>query len=166
MIILFVSPSPCEKAVNKVGEPKHLNIGGKLVLYELRNVKNADEGKETDMSCKQNINSLFLFWGASKHHEAENAQQMLEALKSHTALKLVSLRDYLCTQFPMWMRDQQLENLVQISSEIASRQMWEIDFVAGRQGDETYDPITSLIWWLQAVLIRSSFAEPDNSQRY
>ncbi|KAH7677296.1 P-loop containing nucleoside triphosphate hydrolase protein [Dioscorea alata] len=100
-----------EKAGNKIGELKHWNLEGELGLYDLHEVKNADEAKEAIMSSRQNINSLSLSWGAS----VENAEQVLEALKPHAALKELSLYDYPGTQFSMWIRDrQQLQNLVMI----------------------------------------------------
>ncbi|KAH7677290.1 P-loop containing nucleoside triphosphate hydrolase protein [Dioscorea alata] len=103
-----------EKAGNKIGELKHWNLEGELGLYDLHEVKNADEAKEANMNSRQNINSLSLSWGAS----VENAEQVLEALKPHAALKELSLRYYPGTQFSMWIRDrQQLQNLVKINLE-------------------------------------------------
>ncbi|KAH7677284.1 P-loop containing nucleoside triphosphate hydrolase protein [Dioscorea alata] len=100
-----------ENPENKIGELKHWNLDGKLRLYDLHKVKNADEAKEANMSSRQNIKSLSLFWGAS----VENAEQVLEALKPHTALKVLGLYSYPGTQFSMWIRDrQQLQNLVKI----------------------------------------------------
>ncbi|XP_039128673.1 disease resistance protein RGA2-like [Dioscorea cayenensis subsp. rotundata] len=101
-----------EKAGNKIGELKHWNLDGELGLYDLHEVKNADEAKEANMSSRQSINSLSLSWGTS----VENAEQVLEALKPHAALKVLSLHDYPGTQFSMWIRDGQLlQNLVEIN---------------------------------------------------
>ncbi|XP_039120683.1 disease resistance protein RGA2-like [Dioscorea cayenensis subsp. rotundata] len=100
-----------EKAGNKIGELKHWNLDGELGLYDLHKVKNVDEAKEANMSSRQRINSLSLSWGAS----VENAEQVLEALKPHAALKVLSLLDYPGTQFSTWIRDgHQLQNLVKI----------------------------------------------------
>ncbi|KAH7677272.1 P-loop containing nucleoside triphosphate hydrolase protein [Dioscorea alata] len=105
-----------EKAGNKIGELKHWNLEGELGLYDLHEVKNADEAKEANMSSRQNINSLSLSWGLGA--SVENAEQVLEALKPHAALKKLSLHDYPGTQFSMWIRDrQQLQNLVMINLE-------------------------------------------------
>ncbi|KAH7688969.1 P-loop containing nucleoside triphosphate hydrolase protein [Dioscorea alata] len=103
-----------EKAGNKIGELKHWNLEGELGLYDLHEVKNADEAKEANMSSRQNINSLSLSWGWGA--SVENAEQVLEALKPHAALKELSLYDYPGTQFSMWIRDRrQLQNLVKIN---------------------------------------------------
>ncbi|KAH7677293.1 P-loop containing nucleoside triphosphate hydrolase protein [Dioscorea alata] len=105
-----------ENTENKIGELKHWNLDGRLRLYDLHKVKNADEAKEANMSSRQNIKSLCLFWGLGA--SVENAEQVLEALKPHAALKELRLRYYPGTQFSMWVRDrQQLQNLVKINLE-------------------------------------------------
>ncbi|XP_039129247.1 putative disease resistance protein RGA4 isoform X2 [Dioscorea cayenensis subsp. rotundata] len=107
-----------EKAGNKIGELKHWNLDGELGLYDLHEVKNADEAKEANMSSRQSIYSLSLSWGTS----VENPEQVLEALKPHAALKLLSLHDYPGTQFSTWIRDeQQLQNLVRVQLEGCQR---------------------------------------------
>ncbi|XP_039120074.1 putative disease resistance protein RGA1 [Dioscorea cayenensis subsp. rotundata] len=70
-----------KNAENKIGELKHWNLDGKLVLYGLHKVKNVDEAKEANMSSRQNINSLSFSWGWGA--SVENAEQVLEALKPH-----------------------------------------------------------------------------------
>ncbi|KAH7677276.1 P-loop containing nucleoside triphosphate hydrolase protein [Dioscorea alata] len=106
-----------EKAGNKIGELKHWNhLEGELGLYDLHEVKNADEAKEANMSSRLNINSLSLSWGLGA--SVENAEQVLEALKPHAALEVLSLHDYPGAQFSVWIRDeQQLQNLVEIELE-------------------------------------------------
>ncbi|KAH7677270.1 P-loop containing nucleoside triphosphate hydrolase protein [Dioscorea alata] len=105
-----------ENPENKIGELKHWNLDGELSLYDVHKVKNADEAKEANMSSRQNIKSLSLSWGLGA--SVENAEQVLEALKPHAALKELSLLYYPGTQFSMWVRDrQQLQNLVKINLE-------------------------------------------------
>ncbi|XP_039117628.1 disease resistance protein RGA2-like [Dioscorea cayenensis subsp. rotundata] len=100
-----------ENPENKIGELQHWNLDGELWLYDIQKVKNADEAKEANMSSRQNTNSLSLSWGTS----VENAEQVLEALKPHAPLKVLSLHYYPGTQFSMWIRDGQLlRNLVRM----------------------------------------------------
>ncbi|XP_039120075.1 putative disease resistance protein RGA1 [Dioscorea cayenensis subsp. rotundata] len=101
-----------ENVENKIGELKHWNLDGELRLYDLHKVNNADLAKEVNMSSRQNIKSLSLSRGAS----VENAEQVLEALKTHSALEMLSLHDYPGTHFSMWIREgKQLQNLVVIN---------------------------------------------------
>ncbi|KAH7674108.1 P-loop containing nucleoside triphosphate hydrolase protein [Dioscorea alata] len=102
-----------EKEGSKIGELKHWNLDGELSLYDLHKVSNADEAKEANMSSRPNINSLSLSWVWEA--SVENAEQVLEALKPHAALKVLKLYSYPGTQFSMWIREgQQLQNLVEI----------------------------------------------------
>ncbi|KAJ0967833.1 hypothetical protein J5N97_024750 [Dioscorea zingiberensis] len=109
-------------AENSLQELKHLNLGGRLELYDLHMVKNASDAKEANMLSKQNINSLTLRWGKpgsiedNLYLEAKNAGEhaaVLEALEPHFGIKSLTVDFYAGTQFPLWMGD--LQNLVEIT---------------------------------------------------
>ncbi|KAJ0972983.1 hypothetical protein J5N97_020942 [Dioscorea zingiberensis] len=109
-------------AENSLQELKHLNLGGRLELYDLHMVKNASDAKEANMRSKQKINSLTLRWGNPgfrKNHfypETRNTgedEAVLEALEPHFGIKSLTLECYGGTRFPLWMGD--LQNLVEIT---------------------------------------------------
>ncbi|KAM0953979.1 putative virus X resistance protein-like, coiled-coil [Dioscorea sansibarensis] len=103
---------------NNIGELKSLALFGKLALYDLQKVKNADDARKANLGNKQNIHTLKLSWGDDddKCCSIENAEEVLEALKSHDKLKNLEVSHYPGRQFPVWMRErQQFQYLHQIS---------------------------------------------------
>ncbi|KAM0953982.1 putative leucine-rich repeat domain superfamily [Dioscorea sansibarensis] len=103
---------------NNIGELKSLALFGKLALYDLQKVKNADDARKANLGNKQNIHTLKLSWedDDDKCCLIENAEEVLEALKSHDKLKNLEVSYYPGRQFPMWMRErQQFQYLHQIS---------------------------------------------------
>ncbi|XP_073104778.1 putative disease resistance protein RGA4 [Elaeis guineensis] len=115
-----------------IGELNSLNLGGLLELYNLRNVRDAADAEYANLSSKHNLRSLILCWdmiewnpfyyyAESAHHcdeddvlPAENAKEVLEALRPHGGLKLLAIWRYSGASFPTWMDSPLLQNLVEI----------------------------------------------------
>ncbi|KAM0953939.1 putative leucine-rich repeat domain superfamily [Dioscorea sansibarensis] len=109
---------------SEIRELKQLNLGGRLALYNLHKVKNAGIAKEVNLDSKPNIISLALCWSASDYHSyyaeepAENAEEVLEALKPHYGVKMLSIAHYPGVKFPLWLREvQEFRNLIEVRLE-------------------------------------------------
>ncbi|XP_038989070.1 putative disease resistance protein RGA3 [Phoenix dactylifera] len=118
----------------RIRELNRLNLSGLLELYNLRNVRDAADAKEANLSSKHNLCSLILCWdmtqwdppgcyAGSFHHSfeeedvlsAENAEEVLAALRPHGGLKLLTVWRYGGGSFPTWMMDSLLlQNVVEI----------------------------------------------------
>ncbi|XP_038978348.1 putative disease resistance protein RGA4 [Phoenix dactylifera] len=107
-------------AGRRIGELNSLNLGGLLELYNLRNVRDAADAKEANLSSKHNLCSLILCWDMTQwdppscYEEnadrcvedvlpVENAEEVLEALRPHGGLKLLTVWRYGGGSFPTWM---------------------------------------------------------------
>ncbi|XP_008779934.3 putative disease resistance protein RGA1 [Phoenix dactylifera] len=120
-------------AGRRIGELNSLNLSGLLELYNLRNVRDAADAKQANICSKLNLCLLILCWdliqwyppqcyaeSAHKYFEedvlpVENAEEVLEALRPHDGLNLLTVWHYGGGSFPMWMMDSPLlQNLVEI----------------------------------------------------
>ncbi|XP_026656901.2 putative disease resistance protein RGA4 [Phoenix dactylifera] len=139
-------------AGRRIGELNSLNLGGLLELYNLRNVRDAADAKEANIRSKYNLCSLILCWDMieweprSCHEEfgyrrfedvvpAEKAEEVLEALRPHGGLKLLTVWRYGGVNFPTWMMDSLLlQNVVEIHLGVCTRcqhlpPLWQLPFL-------------------------------------
>ncbi|XP_078168104.1 putative disease resistance protein RGA3 [Carex rostrata] len=106
---------------NRIGELKNLNLGGRLRIYNLREIQDARDAREANMVSKQNLEQLQLCWGLPgnvrpKFWGSEAVildLEVLDALKPCNKLKTLQIDTYRGCNFPVWMTQyQMLENLV------------------------------------------------------
>ncbi|KAK0579698.1 hypothetical protein LWI29_029903 [Acer saccharum] len=94
-------------------ELKGLNLGGTLSIKHLQRVENPRDAKEANLVEKLNLRRLSLSWkNESDLQKPEDVEKVLEALKPHTNLKQLHISGYKGDQFPSWMRDNILNNVV------------------------------------------------------
>ncbi|KAK0592067.1 hypothetical protein LWI29_012717 [Acer saccharum] len=98
-----------------LNELKDLNLGGMLRIDHLQRVENPRDAKEANLIGKRNLLRLCLSWeDDSDLQSQEDVEKVLEALKPHANLKQLDISGYKGAQFPSWMRDNILNNLVLI----------------------------------------------------
>ncbi|KAL7222168.1 hypothetical protein ACSBR1_023974 [Camellia fascicularis] len=101
-----------------LAELKCLNLQGELRIWHLERVRNPMAAKEANLVGKQNLSQLQLIWkyGLAECESQENVKSklVLEALQPHTNLKKLAIIGYKGTQFPLWMRGSDLQNVVNI----------------------------------------------------
>ncbi|XP_073104922.1 putative disease resistance protein RGA3 [Elaeis guineensis] len=140
-------------AGRRIVELNRLNLGGLLELYNLRNVRDAADAKEANLSSKHNLCSLILCWDMIEWHPpycyaesahgcweedvlpTKNAEEVLEALRPHGGLKLLTIWRYGGASFPTWMMDSVLlQNLVEIHLGVCTvcqhlPPLWQLPFL-------------------------------------
>ncbi|XP_028101640.1 putative disease resistance protein RGA4 [Camellia sinensis] len=101
-----------------LAELKCLNLQGELCIWHLERVRNPMDAKEANLVGMQNLSQLQLKWayGFAECESQENvkSQLVLEALQPHPNLKKLDISGYIGTQFPLWMRGSDLQNVVNI----------------------------------------------------
>nr|XP_051211993.1 putative disease resistance protein RGA3 [Lolium perenne] len=93
-----------------IKELKHLELGGKLQIYDLIKVTNQSDAKEANLESKQNLEQLTLCWGASESTYQQEfptedsrlypSEEILDALKPHICLQVLTVDGYMGTRFP------------------------------------------------------------------
>ncbi|TVU44155.1 hypothetical protein EJB05_03589 [Eragrostis curvula] len=115
---------------SNLGELRHLNIGGSLVLNQLENVTEAD-AKVANLGDKKELRELSLIWTrretweisdtedehskTEEHSEIEeqhSRNKVLEGLKSPHGLQALRIVSYQGTTFPTWMGF--LQNMIEM----------------------------------------------------
>ncbi|XP_078168106.1 disease resistance protein RGA2-like [Carex rostrata] len=108
---------------NRIGELKNLNLGGRLRIYNLREIQDARDAREANMVSKQNLEHLELCWGLPGNVKPKFCGseavildlEVLDALKPCNKLKTLQIDAYRGCNFPVWMTEyQMLENLVKL----------------------------------------------------
>ncbi|KAF2930531.1 hypothetical protein DAI22_05g143300 [Oryza sativa Japonica Group] len=111
----------------RLHELKDLELGGKLQIHNLLKVTNPLQAKEANLENKKNLQQLALCWDSrnftcSHSHSADEylqlccPEEVLDALKPPNGLKVLKLRQYMGSDFPMWMEDGvTLQNIVKLS---------------------------------------------------
>ncbi|XP_028101635.1 putative disease resistance protein RGA4 [Camellia sinensis] len=117
-----------------LSELKCLNLQGELCISHLERARNPMDAKEANLVGKQNLSQLELNWEyglaecesqesveseaqenvESEAQESVKSELVLEALQPHPNLKELVVRAYKGTQFPLWMRGSDLQNVVHI----------------------------------------------------
>uniref|UniRef100_A0A0E0L1X0 Uncharacterized protein n=1 Tax=Oryza punctata TaxID=4537 RepID=A0A0E0L1X0_ORYPU len=111
----------------RLEELKDLELGGTLRIHNLLKVTNPLQAKEANLENKKNLLQLALCWDLrnftySHGHSADeylqlcHPEEVLDALKPPNGLKVLKLRQYMGSNFPMWMEDGvTLQNIVKLS---------------------------------------------------
>ncbi|XP_028116204.1 putative disease resistance protein RGA4 [Camellia sinensis] len=101
-----------------LAELKCLNLQGELCIWHLERVRNPMDAKEANLVGMQNLSQLQLKWACGfaecESQEDVKSQLVLEALQPHPNLKKLDISGYIGTQFPLWMRGLDLQNVVNI----------------------------------------------------
>ncbi|TXG47843.1 hypothetical protein EZV62_027137 [Acer yangbiense] len=99
-----------------LAELKDLNLGGYLCIRHLQRVENPLNAK-ANLIGKRNLRQLGLSWedDDSDLQSPEDAEKVLEALEPHANLEIFDISGYKGVQFPFWMRDHILNNVVDLS---------------------------------------------------
>lgn len=110
----------------RLHELKDLELGGKLQIHNLLKVTNPLQAKEANLENKKNLQQLALCWdsrnficshcSADEYLQLCRPEEVLDALKPPNGLKVLKLRQYMGSNFPMWMEDGvTLQNIVKLS---------------------------------------------------
>ena len=104
---------------NKIGyrieELKNMAyLSGTLHISQLENVVNVVEAK---MNEKKYLRKLVFEWSdrVVNTHDDATEKIVLEGLQPHSNLKELQIRHYRGNEFPAWMREGQLQNLVSVT---------------------------------------------------
>ncbi|KAK0573458.1 hypothetical protein LWI29_008344 [Acer saccharum] len=98
-----------------LAELKDLNLRGHLLIKHLQRVENPLNAKEANLIGKRNLRRLSLYWKDDDCDlEPEDAEKVLEALEPHANLEYFVISGYKGIQFPFWMRDHILNNVVDL----------------------------------------------------
>ncbi|XXG52497.1 hypothetical protein AAC387_Pa03g0815 [Persea americana] len=108
-----------------IGELKDLNLRGHLGIHFLKNITDVNDVPRDTLINKSNLTSLDLMWNndstdfanmasASKLEEDKRIE-VLENLKPHRNLKKLGIHDYGGLNFPSWMMDTAVTQLVKIT---------------------------------------------------
>ncbi|KAK3204277.1 hypothetical protein Dsin_018323 [Dipteronia sinensis] len=90
-----------------------LDLGGKLIIKNLENVKILLDAREAKLHEKINIHSLELSWSFNAHMRGDISAQVVDILRPPQNLKFLCLRGYRGFMYPSWMNSG-LPNLVKV----------------------------------------------------
>lgn len=91
-----------------------VNLGGKLTIYGLQNVKSNESSRKANLSGKSRIQSLELHWEGLSNNSVDD-NMVLEDLQPHSYLKGLKIVGFQGSKFPSWMM--LLRNLVELQLE-------------------------------------------------
>ncbi|KAG8379588.1 hypothetical protein BUALT_Bualt07G0104500 [Buddleja alternifolia] len=111
-----------QDASRQIDQLKELNLGGKLSIQGLNNVRNLEDAKSANMMAKKNLTSLSLCWtnDIKRSSAEEHFEAVLEGLEPHHNLEKICIKSYQGSTFPKWMT-LACENLKEISLENCRR---------------------------------------------
>ncbi|KAJ1692193.1 hypothetical protein LUZ63_008891 [Rhynchospora breviuscula] len=115
---------------NSIGELRNLNLHGTLHLYNIREVRDAENAMEANLIAKQNLDDLALCWGMPANYKSYffkvpelndqevvncDPHEVLDALKPCNQLKVLKVTQYPGNEFPVWMTEySMLQNLIEL----------------------------------------------------
>ncbi|RWR75888.1 putative disease resistance protein RGA4 [Cinnamomum micranthum f. kanehirae] len=117
----FIVGRTNETACSGIGELQGLDLRGCLKIQLLKNITDAIDVPRDTLINKPNLTSLYLMWDV-KFGELEIdrkgevlEQQVLQGLQPHRNLKKLRIHNYGGLNFPSWMMDTALTELVEIT---------------------------------------------------
>ncbi|KAL4338748.1 hypothetical protein AHAS_Ahas12G0241200 [Arachis hypogaea] len=104
-----------ENGFVELGELAHLH--GSFCLKKLENVKNSVEASNARMDEKIHLNALELWWSSFEKSEvcdSQSEKDVLDKLRPHKDLKMLSLWGYRGTMFPDWVGQCSYHNMTEL----------------------------------------------------
>ncbi|KAI9112986.1 hypothetical protein K1719_016100 [Acacia pycnantha] len=104
--------------IDKSGETnlKHLeglNLHGSISISELQNVVSPSVASAVNLRSKIHLRELTLEW-CIDNEKSQHDKDVLESFQPHQNLKKLSIGNYGGTEFPNWLADHSLSNLVSL----------------------------------------------------
>ncbi|XP_075498908.1 disease resistance protein RGA2-like [Primulina tabacum] len=107
-----------EDSAHQTIQLKELNLGGKLSIRGLENVRNLEDVKAANMITKRNLASLNLSWASGANNiSMEHFEATLENIQPHHNLEQICISSYQGSRFPNWMSAPAFINLSEITLE-------------------------------------------------
>ena len=104
-----------EFSIQRLGQ---LDLHGELSIKNLENILYPCDALAADLNNKTHLVSLHLQWDLRLNNEDSiNEREVLENLQPSTHLKRLSINGYSGTQFPRWLSDNGLCNVVSLTLE-------------------------------------------------
>ncbi|XP_014492654.1 putative disease resistance RPP13-like protein 1 [Vigna radiata var. radiata] len=99
--------------IRQLGE---LNLHGCLTIDDLQKIENPSDAIEVDLKNKPHLVGLRLKWNFIDNSsvDSEKAEDIIENLQPSKYLKELSISNYIGKQFPNWLLDNLLPNLVNL----------------------------------------------------
>ncbi|KAF7824658.1 putative disease resistance protein [Senna tora] len=92
---------------------KELNIRGAISILELQNIVYPMDAFESNFKNKMYLEELSLEWSVN-NNQSQDDKDVLEKLQPHQNLKKLSIRNYGGIEFPDWLADLSLSNVVSL----------------------------------------------------
>ena len=92
----------------RLAELGDLQLGGKLHIKGLENVRNECDARDANLINKKNLIGLYLSWNGNANSQCDSVERVLEALEPHSSLKSFGMNGYAGTQLASWMRNASL----------------------------------------------------------
>lgn len=109
-------------ASHQINQLKELNLGEKLSIQRLDNVKNSEDAKSANLMKKINLTSLSLSWtNGIKEISGEDFEEVLQGLQPHHNLEKICIKSYQGSKFPNWISTLAVKNLKEVSLENCQR---------------------------------------------
>ncbi|CAL4950073.1 unnamed protein product [Urochloa decumbens] len=88
---------------SSIGELQHLNnLGGPLLLSQLKNVTAAADAKKANLANKKGLRELSLTWTSSEE-EKQHCHKVLQGLEAPHEIEALRIENYQGINFPMWL---------------------------------------------------------------
>ncbi|ESW05656.1 hypothetical protein PHAVU_011G198400 [Phaseolus vulgaris] len=108
-----VGKSSSEFSIQELGQ---LDLHGKLSIENLENIVNPCDALAADLKNKTHLVMLVLKWNLKRNNEDSIKQrEVLENLEPSRHLEFLSINGYCGTQFPRWLSDTFVLNVVSLS---------------------------------------------------
>ncbi|KAG8373777.1 hypothetical protein BUALT_Bualt11G0060400 [Buddleja alternifolia] len=104
-------------ASHQIDQLKELNLGGKLSVQGLENVRNFEDAKSANLMKKRNLTSLKLSWTYGVNVSAKHFEEVLEGLQPHENLEKICIESYRGSTLPNWTSTLAFKYLKEISLE-------------------------------------------------
>ncbi|XP_052146426.1 putative disease resistance protein RGA3 isoform X2 [Oryza glaberrima] len=106
-----------------IEEIKSMDLGGRLEIYNLKNVRDKSKAEAANLSLKTRMSNMLLCWGMFRDDEvnAYNAEEVMEALRTPMCVQTLKVWRYPGSILPIWWPGQTLANLVKLTIKDCAR---------------------------------------------